>query len=242
MDVLLDVGGKRGVALIEDAAQAIDATHEGRPAGVIGDLGCLSFYPTKNLGGFGEGGFVFANRADLGGVVRQLRNHGESKRYVHERVGGNFRLDTMKAAILLVKLTHLDDFTARRQRHAERYDDLLGGTPVTTPFVAAGRRHVYHQYSILCDRRDALAAFLRERGVQTGIYYPIPLHLQPCFAHLGYREGSLPVSEGVAKRILSLPCHPMLGDEDAAYVASCIHEFFGTVLPTRRTGAVAGHR
>lgn len=227
MDAINALAKRHGLAVIEDAAQAIGATYHGRPAGTLGDLACLSFYPTKNLGGFGEGGMIFTNDEKLAGIARQLRNHGESKRYVHERVGGNFRLDTMKAAILLVKLARLDRFTQCRRDNAARYDSLLDGAPVTTPYVADYNEAVYHQYSILCDRRDELMEFLRGRGVYTGVYYAVPLHLQPCFDSLGYRRGSLPITERTCERILSLPCHPMLTEEDGRYVASCIREFYG---------------
>ncbi len=226
MDAINAIAAARGLAVIEDAAQAVGATYHGRPAGALGDAACVSFYPTKNLGGFGEGGMILTNDERLAATARQLRNHGESQRYVHERVGGNFRLDTMKAAILLVKLRHLDEFTKRRSSNAARYNTLLAEAPVTTPYVPDHQKAVYHQYSILCDHRDELAAFLRERGVQSGVYYAVPLHLQKCFASLGYRRGSLPVTERTCERILSLPCHPMLTDEDLSYTASCIREFY----------------
>ena len=226
MDAIKAIAARRGLAVIEDAAQAIGATYHGRPAGALGDAACVSFYPTKNLGGFGEGGMIFTNNEGLAATARQLRNHGESQRYVHERVGGNFRLDTMKAAILLVKLQHLDDFTKRRRSNAACYNTILADAPVTTPYVPDYQRVVYHQYSILCDRRDELASFLRERGVQSGVYYAVPLHLQRCFASLGYRSGSLPVTERTCERILSLPCQPMLTEEDLQYAASCIRGFY----------------
>ncbi|MGB2987210.1 MAG: DegT/DnrJ/EryC1/StrS family aminotransferase, partial [Phycisphaerae bacterium] len=148
MDAINAVAARHGLRVVEDAAQAIDATYHGRLAGTLGDVACVSFYPTKNLGGFGEGGMIFTNDEDLAGIVRQLRNHGESQRYMHERVGGNFRLDTTKAAILLVKLRYLGEFTQRRRDNAERYDELLKGTPVTTPHVPDYQVTVYHQYSI----------------------------------------------------------------------------------------------
>ncbi|MDO8630650.1 MAG: DegT/DnrJ/EryC1/StrS family aminotransferase [Phycisphaerales bacterium] len=226
MDAINTIARRHKLQVIEDAAQAIDAKYKGRPASTLGDIACFSFYPTKNLGGFGEGGMIFTGDERLATLCRRLRNHGESQRYDHERVGGNFRLDTMKAAILLVKLPRLDDFTRHRRRNAARYDKLLADSPVTTPLVADGCEHVYHQYSILCDRRDELMAYLRDRGVASGVYYPVPLHLQKCFADLGYRIGSLPVTEDICKRILSLPCHPMLGDDDVDYIAECIEEFF----------------
>ena len=232
MDAINATARRHGIKVIEDAAQAIGATYNGLFAGKLGDIASLSFYPTKNLGGFGEGGMILTDDGELATVARQLRNHGESQRYHHDRVGGNFRLDTMKAAILLVKLRHLEEFTRRRRHNAALYDELLAGSPVTTPFVANGNEHVYHQYSILCDRRDELIAFLRDRGVATGVYYPVPLHRQRCFSSLGYPEGTLPVTEKTCSRILSIPCHPMLTEEEVRYVGSCIHEFCGTALAT----------
>lgn len=225
MDAINELARSRGVKVLEDAAQAIGARYKSRSAGTLGDLASLSFYPTKNLGGFGEGGMIFTNDEQLATICRQLRNHGESQRYYHDRVGGNFRLDTMKAAILLVKLKRLDEFNRRRRQNAAQYDRLLAGSGVTTPKTADGCEHVYHQYSILSDRRDALAAHLRDRGVGSAVYYPVPLHVQKCFALLGYKPGSLPVTEQSAARILSIPCHPMLSDEDVAYVAAAINEF-----------------
>lgn len=232
MDAINATAMDHGLKVIEDAAQAIGATYHDRFAGKLGDVACLSFYPTKNLGGFGEGGMILTDDGELATVARQLRNHGESQRYHHDRVGGNFRLDTMKAAILLVKLRHLDEFTRRRRHNAALYDELLHGSSVTTPYVADGHQPVYHQYSILCDRRDELMAFLRDRGVATGIYYPVPLHLQRCFASHGHTRGSLPVTEETCLRIMSIPCHPMLSEEDIRCVGSCIHEFCGTTLAT----------
>jgi dTDP-4-amino-4,6-dideoxygalactose transaminase len=238
MDAVNDIASARGIPVVEDAAQAIDATYKGRPACSLGSAACLSFYPTKNLGGFGEGGMILLDDRRMAETVRRLRNHGESaERYIHYEVGGNFRLDTMKAAILLVKLRKLDEFTKRRRRNAEMYDVLLEGSGVTTPYVGDGRKHVYHQYSILCDRRDELRSFLSEHGIGSGIYYPVPLHLQPCFAKLGYTRGDAPVAEEVCNRILSLPCHPVLGDDDLRRVASCVHEFYGTTMPSREAAA-----
>jgi len=225
MDAINATAKGHGLKVIEDAAQAIGATYNGRLAGKLGDVACLSFYPTKNLGGYGEGGMILTDDGELAAVARQLRNHGESQRYHHDRVGGNFRLDTMKAAILLVKLRHLEEFTRRRRHNAAFYDELLNGSSVTIPYAADGHQPVYHQYSILCDRRDELITFLRDRGVATGVYYPVPLHRQRCFVSLGYGPGSLPVTEQICSRILSIPCHPMLTDDDVRYVATCIHEF-----------------
>lgn len=230
MDGIEAVARRHGLKVIEDAAQAIGATYRGRSACTLGDAACLSFYPTKNLGGFGEGGMVLTRDAGLAEVLRQLRHHGESQRYIHERVGGNFRLDTMKAGILLVKLKWLEEFTRRRRANAALYDELLADAGVVRPHVAEGCTHVYHQYSILAEGRDELAAGLKGRGVGTGVYYPVPLHLQRCFADLGYREGDLPVTEGTCARIVSLPCHPMLGAEEVRYVVDCVR----ALAPSRR--------
>jgi len=225
MNDINGIATRHGLKVIEDAAQAIGASYHGRRACTLGDMACLSFYPTKNLGGFGEGGMVLTNDEGLGALARQMRVHGESSRYYHDRVGGNFRLDTMKAAILSVKLGRLDEFTKRRRANAERYNELLAGAGVTTPYVPDGHEPVYHQYSILCDGRDELVGYLRERGVQSGIYYPVGLHLQKCFEPLGYTRGSLPVTERICERILSLPVQPMLTEEDVAFVAECIKAF-----------------
>jgi dTDP-4-amino-4,6-dideoxygalactose transaminase len=242
MDRINAIAADHGLSVIEDAAQAIGATYRGRPAGTLGQVACLSFYPTKNLGGFGEGGMILTDDEELAAVARQLRNHGESHRYHHDRVGGNFRLDTMKAAILLVKLNYLDEFTRRRRHNAARYDALFSGTGVIPPYVPEGHQPVYHQYSILCDRRDELVEFLRERGVGTGIYYPVPLHRQECFSSLGYAVGALPVAERTCARILSIPCHPMLTEEELEYVVGRIREFHGATGAARidTTGVPSG--
>ena len=225
MDALTAIAQRHKLMVVEDAAQAIGATYMDRAAGTLGHMACLSFYPTKNLGGFGEGGMILTNDDRLAQVARQLRNHGESQRYVHDRVGGNFRLDTLKAAILLVKLNYWDEFTRRRKHHAAQYDRLLEQSHVTRPVVAKYNEMVYHQYSVLCDDRDALASTLRDRQIATAVYYPIPLHLQKCFETLGYKPDSLPVTEGICRRILSLPCHPMLSEEEVSFVAEAVCAF-----------------
>ncbi len=222
MDAINRVAKAHGVKVVEDAAQAIDATYGDKKAGNLADVASLSFYPTKNLGGFGEGGLILTNDDALAEVARSLRNHGESSRYHHDRVGGNFRLDTMKAAILMVKLNHLNEFTQRRQANAAAYDMGLANSFVTPPKMMAKCSHVYHQYTIKTPRRDELQAHLSRQGVGSGIYYPVPLHLQACFASLGYGPGSLPVTERLVKEVLSLPCHPMLSEEDVNHVMASI--------------------
>lgn len=229
MEAIGRIARRENVLVIEDAAQAIGAKQNDRCACSFGSLATLSFYPTKNLGGFGEGGMVLTDDDERAAVTRQLRTHGETERYVHGLVGGNFRLDTMKAAILLAKLGHLDAFNQKRRENAALYDRMLASSGVTTPRVAGGNNHVYHQYSLLCDKRDELKAFLAERGIDCGIYYPIPLHLQRCFSHLEYYEGDLPVTESVCQRILSLPVQPMLTPDDVRYVADQIGAFCGSV-------------
>lgn len=228
MSDLLTIAREHRLFVLEDAAQAIGARFNGEVAGGMGELGCLSFYPTKNLGGFGEGGMILTRDTALAARCRQLRNHGQSQQYLHEFVGGNFRLDTLKAAILLVKLPHWEKFTRQRQESAALYDALLKGAPVRTPVVAPGNTHVYHQYTIDCDRRDELMSFLKERDIGTAVYYPVPLHRQPCFAHLKCRTEDFPVAEAASRRVLSLPVHPMLTEEEIRRVAGAIHEFFGS--------------
>jgi len=226
VDGLREAAADHEIPVIEDACQAIEATYKKKPAGTLGEMGCFSFYPTKNLGGFGEGGLITTNSEHFAVLARQLRHHGESSRYRHEHVGGNFRLDTMKAAILNVKLKRLTEFTDRRRKNALLYGRFLSGSPVRAPWTREDCKHVFHQYTITCDRRDELVGFLRERGVGTGVYYPMGLHRQPCF--VGGAAKSLPVTDRLCERVLSLPCHPMLADDDVARVADLIHEFFGT--------------
>ena len=226
MDEINAIAKKHNLFVVEDAAQAIGAKYHDRPACSLGDIACLSFYPTKNLGGFGEGGMVLTDNEKLGQLTRQLRVHGESGRYIHERVGGNFRLDTMKAALLLVKYKHWPAFTQRRREIGAFYTEQFMNTPVTPPVVGAHQHMVYHQYSILADRRDDLRAYLGDRDIGSGIYYPVPLHLQKCFADCGYKPGDLPVTEETCTRVMSLPCHPMLTDDDIAEVAETVQAFY----------------
>ncbi len=230
MDAIGDLASRHGLAVIEDAAQAIGARHRDRCAGAMGLAGCFSFYPTKNLGGFGEGGMVTTNDDAFATRARQMRNHGQTNVYEHALIGGNFRLDTMKAGFLLAKLEKLEDLNAARRANAARYDALLADVEgVQTPIVRDDCHMVYHQYSILCERRDALRAALGEVQIGSGIYYPLPLHLQPCFVELGYKVGDLPVAEACARRILSLPVHPMLEQRDVERVAECIRAFYAAV-------------
>ncbi|MBX3733725.1 MAG: DegT/DnrJ/EryC1/StrS family aminotransferase [Verrucomicrobiae bacterium] len=216
-----------GLPLVEDCAQAIGATCERRPVGSWGVLGCLSFYPTKNLGACGDGGMVLTRDEGLARRLRMLRVHGIERRYHHDLHGWNSRLDELQAAILRVKLPHLAAWNARRAALAARYTEGLSGLPLELPETAPGNTHIFHVYAVLTDRRDALQQHLADHGVPTLIYYPLPLHLQPCFADLGGQKGDLPVAEAVCRRVLPLPMYPELEDAQADWVIAQIRGFFG---------------
>ena len=229
MAPILDVARERGIAVIEDAAQAIGARHDGRRAGSLGDYGCFSFFPTKNLGGWGDGGLVVTSDRTRADRLRALRVHGETSRYHHRFVGGNFRLDALQAAVLHAKLPHLDRWTAARIGNAALYTRLLGpaahrfGDRLRLPRVVTGH-HVFNQYVVRVAGRDRVQAELAAAGVGTAIYYPIPLHLQECFADLGYRPGDLPLSERAAGRVLALPVFPELTESQIRHVARTLGE------------------
>ncbi len=229
MDPLLELGQKHGAVVVEDAAQAIGAEYKGRRCGAIGAMGCFSFYPGKNLGAYGDAGIVTTNDPELAGLLAKLRLHGGRDKYYHELVGINSRIDTLQAAVLKVKMGHLDAWTLRRQENAARYLKLFSALdlPIQLPVIAPYQtRHVFNQFTIQCERRDELKAHLTARGVGSEIYYPLPLHLQECFADLGYAAGDLPVSERLAQRALSLPVYPELSEEDQDYVVSVVAEFY----------------
>lgn len=235
MDPLLESASEFGCIVIEDGAQSIGAEYKGRKAQSMGQLGCISFFPSKNLGGFGDGGMVTTNDADLARKIGSLRLHGTTKKYHHEWVGMNSRLDTIQAAILKVKFRSLDEWTAGRQRNAARYRNLLsaGNLPIQLPVEAEYQtRHVYNQFVISVPHRDELKEWLRENGVGTEIYYPLPLHLQPCYQNLGYRENDFPMSEAAARQTLALPVHSAMSTEDIEYVAQLIIDFL-----TREAGS-----
>jgi dTDP-4-amino-4,6-dideoxygalactose transaminase len=216
---------KHQLYLIEDAAQAIGAEWEGKRAGSVGDLGCFSFFPSKNLGAAGDGGLVTAKDPALAERVRLLREHGAKPKYYHALIGTNSRLDALQAAILRVKLRHLDRWSEKRAKNAALYDQLLEGAKLTRPYHDPRARHIYNQYVIRVPERDALRQHLTERGIGTEIYYPVPLHLQQCFAPLGYRLGDLPQSESAAQEVLALPIYPELTEEHIRYVAGCVRDF-----------------
>ncbi len=229
MTALVGIAAEHALVLIEDAAQAIGAeTPDGRRAGSIGTIGCLSFYPTKNLGAFGDAGMCVTRSAELAGRLRLLRVHGSGAGRHHPLVGGNFRLDELQAAVLNVKLGQLDTWTEQRRERARRYEQALTarGLPLRTPGVPGAGRHVFNQYVVRTDQRDALQAHLRERQIETAIYYPVPLHRQECFAHLGYRAGALPVAEAAARTSLALPLYPELSDGQQDEVVAAVAGFF----------------
>jgi dTDP-3-amino-3,4,6-trideoxy-alpha-D-glucose transaminase len=224
LDPLLGLARDRGLAVVEDACQAVGARYRGRPVGCLSGVGALSFYPTKNLGALGDGGAVLLADADRARAVRQLRNGGQSDRYRHETAGLNSRLDELQAAVLRVGLRHLPTWTARRRELAAVYFRELADAKVTLPVEQPYATAVYHLFVVRHPRRDGLMGRLKERGVETLIHYPIPLHLQPAFAPLGGRAGDFPAAEAAASEILSLPLHPGMTDEDARFVAASVRE------------------
>ena len=228
---LAALAARHGLALIEDAAQAIGARRRvdgaWRVAGELATVGTLSFFPSKNLGGWGDGGMMLTQDDALAARLRKLRLHGGAKQYHHEEVGFNSRLDTVQAAVLLVKLRYLESWSGARRSHAARYGDLLRGIPgVVPPATDPANEHIFHQYTIRAERRDALAAHLRDRGIGCAVYYPTGLHLQPCFAHLGFGRGSLPETERAMAEVLSLPIFPELTAEQQDAVVSAVREFY----------------
>ncbi|MBS1833710.1 MAG: DegT/DnrJ/EryC1/StrS family aminotransferase [Acidobacteria bacterium] len=228
MDPILEIAKSRGIPVIEDAAQSIGAEYKGRRAGSIGEAACFSFYPGKNLGAFGDAGMVTTPDDAAAHTLRAIRVHGGHTRYVHDTVGWNSRLDALQAAVLSVKLRYLDQWTEARQRNADLYRQLLRDCPqVRTPNVEShSTRHVHNQFVIRAENRDALKQALTEQQIGCEIYYPIPLHLQTCFAYLGYRAGDFPVSEQAAAETLAIPVHPELADADIEHVAARIRAFY----------------
>lgn len=248
MDSVMRIARQHGLVVIEDAAQAIGAEYKGRRAGSIGDYGCFSFFPSKNLGAAGDGGMVVTNDGERADKLRRLRSHGSKPKYYHQLIGGNFRLDALQAAIVSVKLKHLDAWTSKRQRNARRYDTLFAESGLriakTSAYNASegwildsgsGRpdlhlpsvvtsRHVFNQYVIRVTDRDPLKAAMEVNRVGTEIYYPVPMHRQECFAYLGHAEGAFPESEGAARETLALPIYPELTEEQARFVVECIRE------------------
>ncbi len=226
MDEIMSIANKTNVKIVEDCAQAIGATYEGKPVGSFGITGCISFYPTKNLGAAGDGGMVVTDDPEVARVLKMLRVHGVSKRYHHDLHGYNSRLDEMQAAILRVKIKHLNQWNNRRAEIAKRYTLGLSKLPLECPYIAPNNKHVFHVYAILTDRRDELLEFLSKRGIPTIIYYPKPLHLQKVYEDMDWKEGDFPVAESVSKKILPLPMYPELTNEQVDYVIETIKSFF----------------
>ena len=231
MDPLMAIAKQHGLKVIEDAAQAIGSTYKnGKHAGTFGDVGCFSFFPSKNLGAFGDAGLCTTNDADLAERMRVLRVHGGKPKYFHALIGGNFRIDELQAAVLRVKLKYLDGWTEGRQRNAAYYDSAFAAaglkTKLRTPAAMAGYRHIFNQYIVRVENRDALRTRLTERSIGSEIYYPVPLHLQQCFAYLGHRVGDFPHSERAAAETLALPIYPELTQAQLAHVVASIAKFY----------------
>ena len=248
LDPIFELAARHNLYVIEDAAQAHGSLYKGRRVGALGQAGCFSFYPGKNLGAYGEGGAVVTNDAEVARRVRRLREHGSERRYHHEVVGYNFRLEGLQGAVLNVKLKHLDAWNHLRRVHAARYDELLGASfdqstrpeqgsdadslsaPLSLPREMPYARHVYHLYVVQVGERDRVQRELSEAGIQTGIHYPVPIHLQPAYASLGHRSGDFPATERQAARVLSLPMFPELTDAQINQVASRLTEAVGAGL------------
>jgi dTDP-4-amino-4,6-dideoxygalactose transaminase len=226
MDPLLDFARGKKLRVIEDNAQSIGATYKGRPTGSMGDAACMSFYPTKNLGACGDAGMIVTNSSELASRLKTLRNHGQAAKYVSSEPGWNSRLDEMQAAILRVKLRHLPEWQRARQAHAAAYAKSLLGIPgIAPPLVPENYEHVFHQYTVRVEQRDALQQALSSRNISSAVYYPVPLHLQPLYSSLGHKPGDFPHAEHAAKEVISLPMYPELRPEQITRVAETVAEF-----------------
>ncbi len=216
---------KHNLALLGDTAQALGARYDGAPVCSFGDFGCLSFFPSKNLGAYGDGGMIVTRDAEKAKFLRMARAHGSSKKYHSDFLGWNSRLDELQAALLRVKLPHLDVWNSQRVERAERYSEALANVEeIVLPYAAPGRSHVFHQYTIRVQRRDEVQQMLKEQGIESAVHYPIPLHLQPMYASLGYQEGSLPEAERAAREVLSLPIYPELRDDEIERVVDALKQ------------------
>lgn len=231
MDPIMDIARRHNLIVIEDAAQAHGARYKGRPVGSIGDMACFSFYPGKNLGAYGEGGAVTTNNPEYARTVRMLRDWGQDHKYHHVSRGYNYRMEGFQGAILRVKLRHLDKWTEGRRTGAKQYDELLADCEVETPKEMAWGQHVYHVYTVRAEDRDGLHAALAADGIQTGIHYPVPVHLQPAYSDSVYGPGSFPHAERAANQVLSLPLYPELSSRQVAQVVEAVRKFVGSKTP-----------
>ena len=222
-----EIAKRHNLAVIEDAAQAIGASQDGIKAGNLGDYGCFSFYPTKNLGGFGDGGLVTTNREELAKKIRIFRDHGQNPRYFYRVIGGNFRLDGIQGAVLTVKLKYLQEWNEKRKQNAALYDSIFADSPVRVPKIGANNVSIYHQYTVTVPQRDKLQKFLAQNNIGSAVFYPKPLHLQDCFSDLGYKPGDLPIAERLCNEVLSLPVYPELTSDQVEYVANTVLKFYG---------------
>ncbi|MFB4163994.1 DegT/DnrJ/EryC1/StrS family aminotransferase [Alteribacillus sp. JSM 102045] len=226
MDPIMKIAEKHNLKVIEDACQSIGAVYKGRKTGSIGDAGCYSFFPSKNLGAYGDGGIIVTDNEEICQNAKLLRNHGSTKKYEHKMIGINSRLDELQAAILKVKFNMLEEWNIKRREIAKKYTEELNGI-VNTPFVEKESLHVFHQYCIQTKCRDQLSSFLKKKNIATAVYYPIPLHLQPVYKYLQYKQNQFPFAEKVSKNILALPIFPMMTEEQQKYIVSSIKEFLG---------------
>ena len=242
MRPILEIANHYGLLVIEDACQAHGATYGGKKAGSFGALGCFSFYPTKNLGGYGDGGMVVTNHLRFYEKLRLLRCYGEKRKYEHRIKGGNSRLDELQAAVLRVKLKYLDQWNEERREKASRYSERLSSLGIVCPAEKKGSRHVYHLYVVRTGKRDALQLFLKKRGMDTLIHYPIPIHQQKAFNELGYRRGDLPLTEQYSRKILSLPFFPEIKESEMEEVARGIQHFMEAIAVPKRPVARQGQR
>ena len=227
MEPVMAIAAEHNLAVIEDAAQSITSTYKGKKAGSIGTVGCFSFFPSKNLGGIGDGGMIVTNDKELYERIKAIRNHGQTLQYYYKYIGGNFRLDPIQAAALLVKLKYLDEWSQARRDNAAYYNKKFAGTVVQTPYVSPDCVSIYNQYVIRVPRRDEVLAHLKDKNIGCAVYYPLGLHLQECFGYLGYREGDFPETEKAAEEVLAIPIYPELTDEMQDFVVDTILSFLG---------------
>jgi len=228
MDAIMSIAEKHGLTVIEDAAQSITSEYKGRKAGSIGKAGCFSFFPSKNLGGVGDGGMIVTNDEELYNRLSIMRNHGSKPKYFHSYVGGNFRLDPIQAAALLVKLPHLDEWSQGRRRNAAYYDEKFADTAIETPQISPDCVTIYNQYCIRLPRRDEVVAHLKANNIGCEVYYPVPMHMQKCFEYLGYKRGDFPEAETAANEIMAIPIYPELTTEMQDCVVDAILSFVDT--------------